>query len=92
MCAIWKIKSQQSKTYWVISGNLPTDHVEVTAATNARDALRYFSFQWQMKSEEIMNAGVREKAQVDFANLLVNRAHGLYDLYNNDKLWASVPA
>jgi hypothetical protein len=92
MCAIWKIKSQQGKTYWVISGNLPTDHVEVTAATNARDAVRYFSFQWQMKAEEIMHAGVREKAQVDFANLLVNRAHGLYDLYNNDKLWASVPA
>lgn len=91
MCAIWKIKSQQGKTYWVVSGNLPTDHVEVTAASNARDALRYFSFQWQMKAEEIMSTGAREKAQVDFANLLVNRAQGLYELYNNEKLWASEP-
>ena len=91
MCAIWKIKSQQGKTYWVVSGNLPTDHVEVTAATSARDALRYFSFQWQLKADEIVNNGRIEKAQADFANLLVARAQGLYELYNNEKLWTNEP-
>ncbi|MCF6455412.1 DUF4826 family protein [Pseudoalteromonas sp. MMG024] len=91
MCAIWKIKSQQGKTYWVVSGNLPTDHVEVTAATNARDALRHFSFQWQLKADELAKNSAGDKAQIDFANLLVNRAEGLYDLYSNEKLWTNEP-
>ena len=91
MCAIWKIKSQQGKTYWVVSGNLPTGHVEVTAATSAREAVRYFSFQWQLKADEIVNSGRIEKAQADFASLLVARAQGLYELYNNDKLWTNEP-
>jgi hypothetical protein len=89
LCAVWKIKCNNAKTYWVITGNLPTDAVEVSAAQNARDVLRHFSYQWQLKADGIMANKPLDKTQVDFANLLVNRAHGLYELFEKDQLWAS---
>ncbi|MEI8706821.1 DUF4826 family protein [Pseudoalteromonas sp. B62] len=89
LCAMWKFKAQNGKTYWVVTGRLPTDHAEVSAATDARDAMRYFSLQWQLKADQIMSTGVRDKTQVDFANLLINRAHGLYEMYENEPLWAN---
>jgi hypothetical protein len=91
ICAIWKVKGQNGKTYWVISGNVPTDHVEVTAASSAREAMRYFSFQWQIKADEVAKNGATDKTQIDFANLLVNRAQDLYVIYNDEKLWANEP-
>lgn len=90
-CAVWKIKTQQGKTFWVISGDLPTDHIEVTAAPSAREAIRYFSFQWQLKAQQIIDQGVRDKTQADFANLLIARAHGLYELSAKEQLWVNEP-
>ena len=88
LCALWKFKSQDGKSYWVITGRLPTDHAVSSVAENARDALRYFSLQWQLKADQIMQSGgARDKTQVDFANLLVNRAHGLYEMYEKEELW-----
>ncbi|MCG9758130.1 MULTISPECIES: DUF4826 family protein [Pseudoalteromonas] len=89
MVALWKIKGQNGKKYWVITGNLPTDHIEASAAATPREALRYFSFHWQMKAEEIISAKPVDKTQAQFANLLVNRAHGLYELFSKDELWAN---
>ncbi len=87
--AIWKIRAQDRKEYWVISGDLPTDHMALSAAKDAREAVRAFSLHWQLKAEQIMNSGAIDQTKVDFANLLVNRAHGLYDLFNKDELWKS---
>lgn len=92
LCAVWKMQSKQGKKYWVISGNLPTDHVEISAAKDARDALRYFSFQWQLKADQVMSQGAHDKTQVDFANLLVNRAHNIYEMHSNDQLWLNEPS
>ena len=89
LCAVWKFKAQNGKTYWVISGNLPTDHAEASAGSNAREMMRYFSLQWQVKAEQIMSSPRVDKTQHNFAELLVRRAHGLYELYDNDKLWAN---
>lgn len=89
LCALWKFKAQTGKNYWVITGRLPTDHAQDTAAENPRDALRYFSLQWQLKADQIMQSGNLDKTQVDFANLLVNRAHGLYEMYERDHLWVN---
>ena len=90
LCAVWKIKGNDGNTYWVITGRLPTDAVQVSAAENARDVLRHFSFQWQLKADGIMASKPIDNTQVDFANLLVNRAHGLYELFENEQLWANV--
>ncbi len=91
LCAIWKMKCQKGKTYWVISGRLPTDHVEVAAAPNAREALRHFSLQWQMKAEVIMSQPSVDKTQADFANLLIHRAQGIYRLFEDESLWVNAP-
>ncbi len=89
LCAVWKIKGNDGNTYWVITGRLPTDAVQVSAAENARDVLRHFSFQWQLKADGIMASKPIDKTQFDFANLLVNRAHGIYELFENEQLWTN---
>ncbi len=83
--AVWKITLMDGKKYWVLSGDLPSDHSSVDVATNARDAVRHFSFKWQMQAENLLKAD--DKAQNDFAQLLIKRAEGLYKLYENETLW-----
>lgn len=88
--AIWKIESKQPKkqTYWVMSGDLPSDYVEVSVAQTARDAMRHFSMMWQLKAENLHRSGVtKERTQADFANLLVARAEDLYKMANDEKIW-----
>ena len=85
--AIWKIKSQDRKEYWVLSGDLPTDHMAVSVAASAKEAIRSFSLNWQLKAQQILDSGRADKTQQDFANLLISRAHDLYDLFGQDELW-----
>jgi hypothetical protein len=87
LVAIWKLNTRDAKSFWVISGDVPTDHMPLSAAPNAREAMRSFALHWQLKAEQIAQAGFSDKTQVDFANLLVNRAEGLYDLFDNEQLW-----
>ena len=88
--SIWKLNTKSRDAYWVISGDLPTDHMAVSAASDAREALRTFSLQWQMKAQQIINSGIKDKTQLEFANLLINRAHNLYDMFAKEELWQSV--
>lgn len=85
--AVWKINALDKQSYWVISGDLPTDHIELKAAENARDALRAFSFRWQIKAQQLVDAGIKDQTAGDYAKLLVNRAHSLYQLFESEKLW-----
>lgn len=87
LVAVWKLNTRDAKSFWVISGDLPTDHMPASAAPNAREAIRAFALHWQLKAEQIAQAGFTDKTQVEFANLLVSRAEGLYDLFDNDPLW-----
>ncbi|WP_306524136.1 DUF4826 family protein [Rheinheimera sp.] len=87
--AVWKINALDRKSYWVISGDLPTDYIEIGGAANAREALRAFSFRWQMKAQQLMDAGVNEQTAADYIKLLISRAHSLYDLFESEKLWAN---
>ncbi len=85
--AMWKIKDTKGQRYWVISGDCPTDYIALSAASNAREAIKYMSFRWQAQADAIMAKGATDKVQVDYANLLINRAEGLYDLQAKDELW-----
>jgi len=85
--AVWKLNTRDKKAFWVLSGDLPTDHMPISAAPDAREAIRAFALHWQLKAEQIAQAGFTDKTQHDFANLLVNRAHDLYDLFDNEQLW-----
>ena len=88
--AVWKMESKQPKkqTFWVMSGDLPSDYVDVKVAATARDALRHFSMMWQLKAENLIKTGaVKEPIQAKFAQLLVSRAESLYQIHNDEKLW-----
>lgn len=85
LLALWKLTSTDGKMFWVLCGDLPSDHNLVDVAPNAREALRHFSLKWQMQAENLLQANDEE--QNNFANLLISRADGLYQLYNDESLW-----
>ncbi len=88
--AVWKIESKRpsKKTYWVLSGDLPSDLVDVSVAKTAREAVRHFSLTWQLKAENLVRTGVtRDATQAKYANLLISRAESLYTMQNDDSLW-----
>ena len=86
--AVWKIKAMDQKVYWVISGDLPTDVALSVNATDARDVLRYFSLQWQLKAENLEANNTQQDArQAEFVQLLRSRADSLYAFYENETLW-----
>ncbi|MCO7187318.1 MULTISPECIES: DUF4826 family protein [unclassified Pseudoalteromonas] len=89
ICGIWKIKDNLGKGYWVISGKVPTDSMPVSGAADARAALKHFSYQWQIKADKILAAEQQDPAQVEYANILVQHAHGLYDMASEEQLWAN---
>lgn len=88
--AVWKMESKQPKpqTFWVMSGDLPSDYVDVKVAASARDAIRHFSMIWQLKAENLKNSGAtKDPTQAKFAQLLISRAESLYQIHNDEKLW-----
>lgn len=85
--SIWKLKLLDGSYVWAICGDLPTDHCEVSAAATARDAVRYFSFKWQMQAENLLKSD--QKEQYDFAQLLISRAEGLYEFQENEAMWVN---
>lgn len=87
--AVWKIQANDGKYYWVISGDLPTDFALQKHANDAREAIRHFSLNWQMKAENIRQSGTKENTQLAFADLLQTRAEDLYAMFSDEKLWQS---
>lgn len=85
MVAIWSLKDNKDQKYWVINGDLPADHVNLDAAQSAREAMRHFSMKWQLQAEGLLKSN--DEKQVEFGRLLVGRAEGLYQIYNDEKLW-----
>lgn len=84
--AVWKLQTIKKENVWVISGDLPCDHISVSAAENVREAIRNFSMKWQMQAQNIL-AAANDETQVKFAEFLVSRAEGLYQIFENEKLW-----
>jgi len=92
---VWLVVSKaQNQKYWVITGDLPYDHIVADSAKNARDAIRHFVLRWQLKAENIIQlrdnpktAAKVDDKQVEFAEVLINTANGLYDLCEKDELW-----
>lgn len=89
LVAIWKIKSTDKKWFWVISGDLPTDMLAEEGAQTPRDAMKAFSFKWQLDSEKIAAGQVNTAQPEQFAAHLQNRAESLYELSEKEELWAN---
>ena len=88
LVAVWKIKAMDSKMYWVVTGDLPTDFTLADNAEDARGALRYFSMRWQIKAENLLqNNDKGDASQTSYAQLLADRAEKIYLLQENEGLW-----
>lgn len=85
LMALWKINLTDKSTVWVICGDVPTDHISLAQDEPARDVVRHFTFKWQLQADTLLKSEIEE--QVNYANLLINKAEGLYDLYAKDELW-----
>lgn len=87
LVAVWKIHTLDKQIVWAISGDVPADFVPFSAAPNVREVLRYFSYRWQMKAQQIIEAGIKEQSTADYVQLLVGRANMLYDMADAQELW-----
>lgn len=85
LMAVWKINLLDKSKIWVLTGDLPTDHLVLENKETARDAVRQFSFKWQVQATPLLDSGIEE--QIKYANLLITKAEGLYDLFSKDELW-----
>ena len=85
--SILKVRSKDRKRFWVIVGDLPTDFAPDSTAKTAREALRHFSLHWQLKAEQMIQAGFRDKIQQDYAQLLVTKSEAIYPFIDNPSIW-----
>jgi len=87
LIAVWKIHGLNKTVVWAISGDVPVDYLPLAVAANAREAIRHFSYRWQMKAQQIIDNGVSDQTSADYVQLLVGRANMLYDLAESETLW-----
>lgn len=93
--ALWQVSVlDYSDKLWILTGDLPADHVTTKAAPTARDALRHFSLNWQMKAENLvadLNRGRvslgSPEGQMTYARMLVSRAQSMYGMAEDESLW-----
>jgi hypothetical protein len=85
--AVWHISDTNNKSYWVINGDVPTDHVNIDVSKDARDVMRHFSLKWQMQAENLLAAD--DNSQQEFGKLLINKAENLYRLYEDASVWGA---
>jgi len=92
---IWYMESTtKGEDYWVISGDLPTDLSLASVAQNAREALRHFSMNWQLKSANLeaeLASGKQQlkdrETQEKYIKELSVKAESIYAIAHDDKLW-----
>lgn len=87
MVAVWKIKARDGKAYWVMSGELPVDFVPAEVAPDVRGVLKHISLLWQVKVENLSKAQSIDETQAKYIELLAMRAHDLYQMSEDEKLW-----
>lgn len=85
--AIWKIVSMDKKTFWVITGEAPTDYIPASTAPSAREAVRHFALTWQLNSDNVLNDPSTDEDTREFAKAVITQAEGLFKVYEMDKVW-----
>jgi hypothetical protein len=85
LLALWKITAIGGQKYWVLCGDLPSDHSSIDIANNAREALKHFSLKWQVQAENLLKVDAPD--QKEYAQLLIGRADGLYKLQSDESMW-----
>ncbi|MFD2166807.1 DUF4826 family protein [Thalassotalea euphylliae] len=83
--SVWHIEDKRQNGYWVISGNIPSDHVNVETAPEAREALRHFSLKWQLQADKLRSSN--DEMQRKLGVSLEDKADALYRLFEDEVIW-----
>ena len=90
---VWPRHGAPSPKLWVITGIVPTDHVEAGAARNVREAARHFALKWQLEAARLGDNRASSPGtggKVDWKELETNiakRAEWLHDLMQDNRRW-----
>ena len=92
---VWAVENRlENKKYWVITGDLLSDHLAFDVAPSARDALRHFTMSWQLKAEKLERRLAKNEIitgtadqQKDTIDLLRDQAEKFYAVSMQDELW-----
>jgi hypothetical protein len=97
LLAIWPVFSLENPgavSWWVISGDAPTDHIPSDGASEVREALSAFSKRWMESSEHVLRGEPLPDAQIgasdqtpELGALLFRRANLLAEFAAADELW-----
>jgi hypothetical protein len=74
---------QKRRALWVITGDVPTDHIDERLAETPRDAARHFSLKWQMHAAR----QVPTAADAAIGRDLADQAEALMSLVESDDSW-----
>ena len=95
--ALWKtsdLKSDKQNSVWIISGDLPTDYLELSSAQSPREAMLSFAKRWETMSKEMVKGKIpsgfrigKMEDQKNLGGLLESRAEVLLDWAKDDGLW-----
>lgn len=85
---IWD-KDDEDNAWWIISGAIPTDHLDASVAETPREALRHFCLKWQLQSGRLDQAAdpADKQSWTGISENLANQAEALYPLIDEDSLW-----
>jgi hypothetical protein len=95
--ALWKtndLKSDKQNSVWVISGDLPTDYLELSFAQSPAEVLLSFAKRWKKMSKEMLKGKFPKnwrtgnlEDQKELGDLLERRAEILLSWATDDKMW-----
>ncbi|MCA1798503.1 MAG: DUF4826 family protein [Xanthomonadaceae bacterium] len=88
--------NNKAQAYWVISGDSPTDELELKLAATPRDAARHFALKWQMMAARLGDArqpAPSEKPGTwsEVSGKLAWTAEALHRLTTEDEHWTAPP-
>jgi hypothetical protein len=93
--SVWKVESDHGVVgWWAISGDLPTDYISGSGATDARSALSAFARRWREASACMARGEEHSTVRIgnvqnrrELGDLLSRRAEILQEWVNDDAMW-----
>ncbi len=86
--------NQHNQFIWLIAGDFPTDHLESSVATTAREAARHFALKWHLDAaryQHLARQNVSDRnPRIDWDDIgqnLADKAEALYAVVDDDHWW-----
>jgi hypothetical protein len=80
--------NNKSQSFWVISGETPTDEIDCKLAKTARDAARHFALKWQLMAARVAGDGQgAPDSWAEVGDRLARTAEELYAMTEDDRYW-----